>query len=467
MRDNDFFRDHYISPFCYGDEFGPLQIEKTSGNYLFLENGQRIMDFTGQLGAVISGNCNKYVQTYVQEAMAKFGFVWEESFTSYKKEVIDLIFKEILSGEQWAQKLRFFVTGSESVEAAALLTREITGKEIVLSHSYAYHGWTSEATKCSDFSEFGRLIDSNGKYQRISKKDTAFFEYPFCQQCPFNKEYQSCKNAKELYCITALRKRIEEEGPEKIAAVFFDCTLGLSAIMPPDEFIPQFRSVTKEYGIYWIVDEIFTGFRMGKWFAYQNYSGVYPDIVCFGKGITNGIMPVSGIIVSKEIAERLNHYRWQVCSTFAASPLAMAAIAGNIQYIINNNLIGKTIVSESIFSEHFMNLQKKHECIGNVFGKGLFWGVELVKHEEGKKLPILDGDRRTVLKKGQTTPLRVLRNICLKKGLLIGGYVPNTIRITPSLTISKKEIDEAFEIMDNSLNEFEEQQSEIKLAKNI
>lgn len=456
MDNHEYYRDHYISLFCYGDEFAPLEIEKSSGSYLYLENGQKILDFTGQLGAVISGNCNKFIQNYVQEAMTKFGFVWEESFTSYKKEVIDLFFNEILSGEQWAQKIRFFVTGSEAVEAATLIAREITGKEIVFTHSFAYHGWTNEATNCSDFPEFGRLINSNGNYKSMPKNNTVCFEYPFCKQCPFGKEYQSCKSLKELYCITDLRKKIEEVGPDKIAAVFSDCTLGLSAIMPPDEYIPQLRKITREYGIYWIDDEIFTGFRMGKWFAYQNYLGVYPDIVCFGKGITNGIMPVSGIIVSKEITEKLNHYRWQICSTFAASPLAMSAIVGNIKYIIDNELLAKTKENETIFFEHIMNLQKKHPCIGDIFGKGLFWGVELIKLEDGKISPILESDRRTVLKKGQSTPLRVLRNICLKKGLLIGGYVPNTIRITPSLTLSREEMDQAFEILDNSLNEFEE-----------
>nr|WP_315020016.1 aspartate aminotransferase family protein [uncultured Aminipila sp.] len=462
MLNQELIREHYLSGFIYGNQFHGLSVTGAEGNRIFLENGQSLLDFTGQLGAIISGNGNKAINLYIKEALDKYGFVWEESLNEYRQEAVRLIFSTIFKDEKWIQKIRFFVTGSEAVEGAILLAKEVTKKDIILTHSYAYHGWTVEARNCSDFPEFGTVVNDEGIYKEVPKHKTEFFEYPFCNQCPFNKNYSECRKSKELFCITKLREKICEIGPDNIAAIFSDCILGLAVITPPEEYIRQFRALTQEYGILWIDDEIYSGFRTGHWLAYQQFEGINPDIVCFGKGISNGAIPVSGIGISKDLSEIVNPQKWQICSSFASHPAGMAAVCANLKYIEENKLIESVKKKESIFFEELMKLKDKYECIGDIHGKGMFWGAEICKTIDGKALPLMEEDRKVVLRKNQEYPLGVLRKICLENGLLIGGYVPNTIRISPSLTFEVDEIKIAFEILDRSIEQFEQEIKEKK-----
>ncbi|WP_312354623.1 class-III pyridoxal-phosphate-dependent aminotransferase [Aminipila sp.] len=457
MLNQDIMREHYRSGFISGNQFNGLSVTGVEGNRILLEKGQSLLDFTGQLGAVISGNGNKFINAYIQESLDRYGFVWEESLNEYREEAVRLIFSTIFKDEDWIQKIRFFVTGSEAVEGAILLAKEVTKREVVLTHNYAYHGWTVEARNCSDFPEFGTVVDAQGSYKKAPKDKTEFFQYPFCSQCPFNKNYCECQESKELFCITKLREKICEIGPDNIAAVFCDCILGLAVITPPREYVRQFRALTQEYGILWIDDEIYSGFRTGHWLSYQQFEGIHPDIVCFGKGISNGTFPVSGIGISRKISEILELYKWQICSSFSSHPAGMAAICGNLKYIKDNKLIEHAKEKESIFFQKLMELKEKYECIGDIHGKGMFWGAEICKIVDGKNVPMMKEDRKIVLRKNQEYPLGVLRKICIENGLLIGGYVPNTIRISPSLTFEVDEIKTAFEILDKSIARFEQE----------
>ncbi len=394
--------------------------------------------------AVICGNNNEYINESVIKTIQNIGFVWEESSPKVKELILKFYFEKIFRPTDNFQKLKFFVTGSDAVEAALLVAKQVTKKKVILSHSYAFHGWTHNACTCSDFPEFSRFVDEDGHYKRMSKTDTYYFEYPICTECPYDKCYGNCDSNGELHCISMLRKKIEEIGPQNIAAVFSDCILGLAAVVPPKEYISQFYSVIKEYGLLWIDDEIYSAFRLGRWFAYQEYDNIAPDILCFGKSLSNGITPISGIALSKDVSKKLDNYKWQMCSSYAGNPISLTAAYANLRFIEKNNLLDKVACKEKIFFELFSELKKKHPLIKGIHGKGMFWCIELNDIVNQK-------NRRFITAKGNTSTLSELRKICLENGLLIGGYVNNFIRISPAITMTEQEIEKACEIFDRSL----------------
>ena len=458
-----YIRAHYLPAFAYEDTFSPHFCTKTDGNYLIFEDDRKILDLTGQLGAITTGNGNQKINDELINCLKNYGFVWEESFTSYKYDVLRLFFEEIFKNNPCIKKIRFFNTGSEAVEAAIQLAKETTGREIILTHTFAYHGWTAKAQTISDFKAFGKLINPSGGFRLDPEPSIQKYNYPFCQQCPFDKDYLYCKSRNELYCIAKLREKIKEIGPDHIAAVFTDCALGLSVIFPPKEFIKQFAKVIAEFHLTWIDDEIFTGGgRMGQWFAFQQHSEVTPDIICFGKGITNGLIPASGIAISQKVTDQMKNLRWELVSTFAGNPLAMAVLKGNIEFILENNLLSEVRRLGRLIESKIKSLRNEFNCISSYSGTGFFWGIELVKDRTISDTPSMASDRRTVLKKGEKSPLQILRAICLEKGLLIGGYAPNTIRITPPLTLTAQQIEDGFSMLWDGLKGFEQK---IKLGR--
>ena len=345
-------------------------------------------------------------------------------------------------------KIKFFVTGSEAVEASIEVAKNISKGSILLTNKYGFHGWTHFASACSDFPEFGRFVDEAGHYTRKKKENTRYFEYPTCSSCPYGKTKKRCVEEKELYCIKKIRDQIEEIGAKNIIAVCTDCMLGLAGIIPPPQYIPQLYKVLKEYGLIWIDDEIYSAFRLGKWFAYQEYSNVEPDIVCFGKSFSNGISPLSGIALSAKITSKLVNQKWQICSSFAANPVALTAALYNLKFIEDNRILEAVEEKGALLSMLLWHLKQRFPFIKEIRGKGLFWIIEL----EGEKNV---NQYRHVSAKGEVSSFSLLRNQCIKNGVLIGSYLGNSIRISPALTITCEEIFNAYELLNISFEQYQ------------
>lgn len=448
MYDKRYMDKHYIQSFCYENEYSALPLVRCEGHTLIMEENKRLIDLTGQLGAVVCGNSNKAINEPVKQLIDNVGFAWEESCIKEKELFLRFFFENIFSKDEKFEKIKLFVTGSEAIEAAISLAEKVSDGNTILTHRFAYHGWTTDAHNCSDFPEFGTFVDANGCFEGKNKINTAFYEYPICSECAFGKKYEVCKRGDELYCIKELRREIIEIGARNIIAVFSDCILGLAAIIPPPEFIPQFQKIVKEYDLTWIDDEIFSAFRFGNWFAYQQYKSVCPDIVCFGKSFSNGITPLSGIAISDELAKKIKNFKWQICSSYAGNPISIVSAYYNLKYINDNNILLKVNHKGRIFEECLYRIKKKSSLIERVDGKGMFWSVKI-------KDIFNYQNRRYIPPKGVKTTLGVLRKICIKNGLLIGGYVNSIIRISPSITMSDQEIRWACSLLEKSLIELE------------
>lgn len=453
-------KKYIIRTFATQSEYQPVPIESTEGDYLIMPDGTRLLDFFNQLYCVNAGQKNPKINNAIKAALDRYGFLWDAFATDYKSNAAKLLIEDILGDENWPGKVRFVSTGSEAVETALIIARLYTNRSLVITREHAYHGYTQAAASVT------RLRGSRSGLTETQSQSTPMHvpgsfppvvmaPAPNCLRCSLGHKYSSCAaDDGELACVQYTRKMILNYGKEEVAAVITEVIQGAGSIQPPDEYIPQIRKLTKEMGILWIVDEILTGFgRTGKWFAYQHY-GVEPDIVTCAKGLTSSSIPCGAVIVSREIAGFLDQYRWEHVSTFSGHPIAMAAACANLQYMIDEDLPGKAAKAGEYMAEKLDELKAKHNSIAKIDGKGALWLVEIVKDDSLR--PYIDVDRDFTHETNPATfPTTIIRTKAIEKGVLVGGVMPNTLRIGASLNVQKEDIDKLADALDYAFTYFE------------
>jgi len=255
--------------------------------------------------------------------------------------------------------------------------------------------------------------------------------------------------------ILATERLICNKGLDQVGAIITETYHGASTIHPPAEYLPQLRKLTKDLGLVWIVDEILVGFgRTGSWFTYQKH-GVVPDIMTVAKGLVNSQIPGAAVIVNEEIADFIDAHRWNHVSTFSGHPIAMAAASANMEYMIENNLPEKSRKSGEYLGSRLMEIQEKHKTVGLVVGSGQLWPVELVKNRETRE-PFIADDRNADFSGDQSRwPSKIVMYTAIEKGVMLGGFVPNTLRIGASLEVSNENIDKAIDALDYALNKLD------------
>lgn len=451
-------KKYVVRTFVTQEEYQFIPIERTEGDYLILPDGTRLLDFFNQLYCVNAGQKVEKINNGIKEALDRYGFLWDVYTSDYKAKAAKLIIEDVLRGESWPGKVRFVSTGSEAVETALIIARLFKNRPIVVTREHAYHGYTMGASSVTRLRGTRNGLTETGT-ESIPRSipsynigAVALAPAPNCLRCSLVHKYGSCADEKgELACVKYTRRVIENSGKEQVAAIITEVAQGAGSIQPPEEYIPQIRKLTKDMGILWIADEVLTGFgRTGKWFAYQHY-GVEPDIVTTAKGLSSSSIPCGAVIVSKEIAAYLDQHRWEHVSTFSGHPIAMAAVCANLEYMIEEKLPDKAKDSGEYLRKKLEELKTKHKSIGAIGGRGMLWLVELVKDE--KMTPFVEIDRNYTHEIDQDKfPVNIIRSKAVEKGVLIGGVMPNTLRIGASLNVSKEDIDKAVNALDYALD---------------
>lgn len=454
-------KKYILRTFSTQEEYQPIPIESTEGDYLIMPDGTRLLDCFNQLYCVNAGQKNEKINNAIKEALGRYGFLQDAYTTDYKAKAAKLIIEDVLGNENWPGKVRFVSTGSEAVETALMIARLYKNRPLVVTREYAYHGWTkgsSSVTKLKGSKSSVTEDVPNTRPQQIPGQDSglvAVAPSPNCMRCSLGHKYGSCQDENgELACVKYTRRMIENQGPEQVAAIITEVTQGAGSVHPPEEYIPQIRQMTKDLDILWIADEVLTGFgRTGEWFAYQHY-GVEPDIVSMAKGISSSAIPAGAVVVNKEIAEFMDQFRWETVSTYSGHPIAMAAVCANIEFLIEERLVEKAKITGEYIEQRLLELKSNHRSIGQVAGYGVLWLVELVKDE--KMTPFIEIDRNFTHEEDiGAFPTTIIRNKALEKGVLIGGVMPNTMRIGTSLNVSKEDIDKAIDALDYALTYLE------------
>jgi 4-aminobutyrate aminotransferase-like enzyme len=321
-------------------------------------------------------------------------------------------------------------SGSEANEAALFMARKYIGNPYIIACLHGYHGRTTLARELS--SAGWRTIPES------HPSGVRFAPYGYCYRCSFGKEYPEC----DFECARYIREVIRTQTNNAIAAFIAEPIQGVGGIIqPPPEFFRIAHETVKEHGGLYISDEVQTGFgRTGdKWWGIQ-HAGVAPDIITVAKGFGSGI-PVAGFMTRPEIA--IDYTVTDGFATFGGNPLSCAAAVAVIEIIQEGKYLEKASKLGSHFRKKLDSLKEDHKIVGDVRGQGLMLGVELVR------------DRTT--KEPAVQEMVQVMELCKDRGLLIGkgGIDGNVIRLQPPLELTRAQVDDAMNILDEVFSEVE------------
>ncbi len=407
----------------------PIVGEEGKNVYVRDVDGNVFLDISSGMFVLNYGYSHPKLVKAVQKQSAKLAHFAGTDF--YYKAQIDLADKLIaLTPGDVDKRVYFGNSGTEAVEAAFKCARWHTRRPRIISYLGAFHGRTFGAMSLSSSSV------KHHRYFFPLVPGVSFMPYPYCYRCPFNKEYPGC----DFECVDYIRTSLKTVIPaEEVAAVIAEPIQGNSGyVIPPKEYWPKVKEICDENDWLFIADEIQTGLgRTGKVFAMEHW-GVTPDIVCVAKALSGGMAPIGAMI------GRLLVMNWEPgthASTFGGNLVACAAALAGLEVMEKEKLVEKADRLGKYALKRLREMKDKHPLIGDVRGKGMMMAVELVKNRETKKPAIKERN--------------ALLQVAASKGLIVFPGGTSTIRIAPSLTIEKEDLDLALSIFDKTLKEVE------------
>ncbi len=417
--DND-----YVSP-SYTRTY-PLVVEKGQGVWVEDVDGNSYLDFTAGIAVCATGHCHPEVVEAIQRQSQRLLHMSGTDF--YYSPQIALAAKlASLTPGRAHHKVYFGNSGAEAIEAAFKLARWHTRRELNIAFFGAFHGRTMGALSLTA----SKTIQK--KHYNPLVPGITHIPYAYCYRCPYQLRYPDCG----IECVRWVEETLFRTTmpPEEVAAIFVEPIQGEGGyIVPPPEFHAELFKIAKKYDILYVADEVQAGMgRTGKMFAMEHYQ-VEPDIIALAKGIASGL-PLGAMLARSEIMD------WEAgshASTFGGNPVSCEAALATLR-LLEDQLMENATHQGNRLIQGLLELQKRYECIGDVRGKGLMIGMELVKDRETKE---------------RATQLR--NDVVMKafgKGLLLLGCGENTLRFSPALTVDSDEIDVCLSILDQVLKE--------------
>jgi len=410
----------------------PLVIERAEGNLVFDVDGNCFLDFTSGVGTNPLGHCHPKVVEAIRQQTGKFIHLSGTDFY-YPAQV--RLAERLAAVAPGSGPKRTFLSnsGTEAIEAAIKLARHHTRRSHFIAFYGGFHGRTMgalslTASKTVQRQFFGPFMP-----------EVTHVPFGYCYRCPYNLKYPECNIA----CVDAIKDTVFRHviSPEEVAAIVVEPIQGEGGyVVPPPEYHSRLHALAKEYGILYVADEVQTGMgRTGKMFASEHF-GVVPDILALAKGIASG-MPLGATVAPSKI---MNWGPGAHANTFGGHPISCETALVTMDLLLNGVMSNVNMVGNYI-QDRLQKMQKSHRLIGDVRGKGLMVGVELVRDRETKEMAIRE--RSQVIQR------------CFQKGLLILGCGQNVIRFMPPLVIGRQEVDTALSIFEEVLTEVEKQGS--------
>jgi len=407
----------------------PLVIEEGKGFYVSDSDGRSYLDFFGGILTVSVGHANDEVNTAIKAQVDRLSHI---SSLYPSIPVVDLAERLVRLAPGNLEKVFFNASGTEADETAVMMAQLYTGNTEIIALRHGYSGRSLLAQSLTAHAPWRALPT-----QVASVKHALA---PYCYRCPLKMTYPDCGVA----CANDVKELINTTTTGKVAGILAEPIQGVGGfITPPDEYFNIVADIIHEHGGIFISDEVQTGFgRTGKTWGIQ-HSGVEPDMITVAKGIANG-MPLAAVVTTKDIADTLQK---NTISTFGGNPVSSAAANATLEIIERDELKANANEMGEILKDGLKKIQSDHrEVIGEVRGKGLMVGLELVVDETKKdRTPNPDAVDR-------------LMEETKDRGLLIGrgGLYGNCVRISPSLNIGRSEIDEALSILASSFRSIDQ-----------
>ncbi len=427
---------HYLEP--------PKIFDSCEGSFVYDIEGKAYLDLQMWYSACNFGYKNKELNEALKNHIDKLPQLASQFLTKEKILLATKISKENLKRFNLKGRVHFNVGGSQAIEDALKILRNYKKKNLNFAFMGGYHGRTLGATAITSSYRYRE------RYGHFSDR-AHFVPYPYCFRCPYNKKLDSC----DYYCVDQFGKLFESEyysfyDPKtkdvEFGAFFIEPIQGTGGyIIPPPEYFKRLKKILDEFNILLVDDEIQMGFyRTGKLWAIEHF-GIKPDIIVFGKSLTNGLNPLSGLWAREELINPKIFPPGSTHSTFSSNPLGVKLGLEVMNLIERKNYEKEVLEKGKIFLEGLQKLKQKYKNIGDVDGLGLALRIEICENDGFTPSKALTDK---ILEEGLKGDIEYKGK---KYGLVldVGGYYKNVFTLAPSLEITYDEIEMALYMLDN------------------
>ena len=422
----------------------PKFFQSCEGSFLYDREDKPYLDLQMWYSAVNFGYRNQTITDALKAQLDRLPQLACQYLHEEKVLVSEKLALECLRAFGLEGRIQFNVGGAQAIEDSMKLVRNATGKSQFMAFTGGYHGRTLGASEITSSYRYRR------RFGHFSNR-AHFVPFPYCYRCPYGKTLDSC----DYYCVNQVERLFETEynsfwdakacEAEFVAFYVEPVQATGGYIIPPPEYFSRLQKILKERKILLVDDEIQMGvFRTGKFWALEHF-GVQPDIVVFGKAMTNGLNPISGVWAKEALISPSKFPPGSTHSTFSSNPLGTAATLATLLWIEQQDYEKKVMESGAYFLQQLETLKKRHDTIGDVSGLGLALRIEVTKSD-------------------RFTPDRALADRIFEAGLAgdipssrgpmglvldIGGHYKNVFTLAPALDITTDEIDLGIELLDN------------------
>ena len=413
----------YISPSL--SRAYPMVAERASGALVEDPDGNTFLDFCAGIAVCSTGHCHpKVVEAIQKQAAELIHIAGTDFYHRHMPQLAERLVATMPKGHNW--KVFFGNSGTEAVEGAIKLARYATKRDKLIAFYGCFHGRTLgslslTASKNTQRKYFGTLL---GGVEHVP--------YPYSYRCALGHGREECGSE----IIDLLENQIFKRlfAPEEVAAIVVEPIQGEGGFIPaPAKFLQELQRLCNQHGIMLIMDEVQAGMgRTGKMWAFD-HAGVTPDIVLTAKGIASG-MPISAFIAKESVMQ------WKPGShgtTYGGNPVCVAAAMATLDLIQNGLMDNAQKIGDYIFSKT-ADWPNRFKIVGDVRGKGLMIGVEIVSDQKSKQ-------------RSKDLRDKVVQN-AFYKGLLTLDSGENSIRISPPLIIDQHQADCAIQILEQSIS---------------
>lgn len=399
-------KQEYLIPCVYHFYKRPVQIVRGKMQYLYDHTGKQYLDFYGGVSVMNAGHCHPEIVEKICEQVRTL----QHTTTIYLTQPIVDLAEKLSQITPWPLKRSFFcASGSEANEGAALLAQLYTGRHKFVAVQQGLHGRTKLAMNLTGIPMWRTDLNP--------MNDIVHIPAAYCYRCPFKLTYPLCG----LKCARCIEDSIKSDD---FAALIIEPIQGNGGIItPPPGYFAVLRDILNKYKVLLIIDEVQTGFgRTGAMFAVDHWK-IEPDIMTMAKALANGT-PIGAFITNERIA---SSYTRPGASTTGGNPVSATAALATIEVIEKYQLAQKAKDLGDYFKDTLTMLRQKYKLIGDVRGKGLMLGVELVKQD---KVPAAEETDYI---------LEELKD----RGILAGktGIARNVLTFQPPLVITRDDID--------------------------
>lgn len=429
----DMHANHYLQSWSKQGSKPPV-ITGGAGSWFWDSNGKKYLDFQSQLVNLNLGHQHPKIVQSIKDQADKLCYIGPAMASDVRSELAALM-RDITPVNLTST---FFTTGGSAAnETAIRLARHYTGRTKIIARQRSYHGATGGTLSLTG--------DPRHHLTRADMPGIVRMMDPYCYRCPMGHSDQG-------HCPVSqggphLEQILQFENPNTVAAVILEPIVGTNGIIvPPDGYLQSIAETCKKHGILLIADEVMAGFgRTGKWFAVDHWD-VQPDILTAAKGINSGYVPLGTMTVSHELAQWLKDYPLPGGLTYAGHPLACASGVAAIRAMMEEDALGNATRMGQIMRDELAVMADKHPCIGDIRGKGLFNGIELVKNRETRE-PLVP----YAAKGDAAKPMSDMMRFAMDNGLYL-SFFSNVVRLTPPLNISEEDLRIGLEVLDRTLD---------------